>query len=224
MTLRCAPCMDCSDCQQQLDVPKTPCAGLILWRLGSVDNWVIATSTFLPKTNKGVCTAGKCHLFLQGMHGSTHVFPYIDASIFAHICSQPQNHTYITSHHISSHFMSYIHCITLRYVRLRYVMLGYVTLRYIALHCITFHLHYIYITFTLHYITYIHIYLYTCDIIWYIHILLMPRSESGAAARVQSAPRREMFAPDTTLISSRFSTQSQGLSHSLVCLKVGDWS
>ena len=23
-----APCMDCSDCRQQLDVPKTPCAGL----------------------------------------------------------------------------------------------------------------------------------------------------------------------------------------------------
>ena len=131
----------------------------------------------------------------------------------------------ITSHHISCHTYIALHYVTLA---LRYVMLAlrYVTLHCIRLRCITLHLHYIYIYIyiTLHYIyTYI-IYLYTCDIIWYIHILLMPRSESGAAARVQSAPRREMFAPDTTLISSRFSTQSQGLSHSLVCLKVGDWS
>ena len=44
-----------------------------------------------------------------------------------------------------------------------------------------------------------HIYIYYIPIhMWYhmIHILLMPRSESGAAARVQSAPRREIFAPD----------------------------
>ena len=52
------------------------------------------------------------------------------------------------------------------------------------------------------------------DIMWYKH--LKPRSESGAAARVQSAPCREMFALKTTVISTRWRKQSQGLSHSLV--------
>ena len=56
---------------------------------------------------------------------------------------------------------------------------------------------------------------------WYKHVLLKPRSESGAAARVQSAPGREMFALNTTVISTRWRKQSQGLSHSLVSKFVG---
>ena len=58
---------------------------------------------------------------------------------------------------------------------------------------------------------------------WYIHILLMPRSESGAAARVQSAPRREIFAPDTTVISSRFNRRNRKVSVTKIGLSESWW-